>query len=382
MYRDNQKKEEDYGWDKEQAIDFMRTNPDVYLKKAAKHGYICPCCGSGDGPNGTGITETRPGTNKFSCFSSRQEVGGCFHGSDVIGIYAKAQGMTYGEAIYGLSDIYGIHIKGDHRDTDWTPQRKKPPADWKPPKPKEPEFTEEDKFAQEQIPKDIEESQKHRDPSNYLKKRGLSEKTQEHFHCGYLPQWAAPRIRYRKQQEGKRPFTTPRVIIPTGKDSYLARDVRPKEEIPEQYRGRGGKIKAGSHAQFNWDIAKKKNGIFITEGEIDAMSIYEAGQKNVLALGSTSNVKRFVKYLEDNHIKGRAFYVCLDTDEPGRVASKAFIQALKESGNLGIDASSIILEGTKDANESLVADRNRFVIGLAKSVRMLNTIARRASASR
>ena len=358
----------------------MRANPDVYLQKASKHGYICPCCGSGSGKNGTGISETKPGSRKFSCFSSRQEVGGCFHGSDVIGIYAKANGMTYGEAIFGLSDVYGIHIKGDHRNKVWTPTRKRPPTDWKPPKPKVEEFTEEDKFAQERIPKDIEESQKYRDPTKYLENRGLSKKTQEHFHCGFLPRWVAPRVLFRKQKEGKRPFTTPRVIIPTGKDSYLARDVRSKDEIPEKYRGHE-KIKAGSHAQFNWDITKKKNGIFITEGEIDAMSIYEAGQRNVLALGSTSNVKRFVKYLEDNHIKGRAFYVCLDTDEPGRVASKAFIEALKESGNLGIDASNIILEGTKDANESLMADRNKFVIGLAKSVRMLNTIARRASAN-
>ena len=388
----------DTGMRWQEAVEYMRSHPEVCLQEAQNGGYVCPCCGSGSGAHKTGIQKSRI-ENRFTCFSTKKYADGCFRAADIIQIMAVADGIVHdfdeirdhnnyekwNEAVINAAENhFGIQINEEdlrRHSGDYQYQHRPRPAyhprPATPPPPQEP--TPEEKYANEVIPKDIEEAQKYQDPTGYLAKRGLSKETQAHFHCGFLPKWISPKVRYRKEHGKSKAFGTPRVIIPTGKCSYLARDTRD----PEYIRGRARdyvKMKAGSHAEFNWQVAKNKNGIFVTEGEIDAMSIYEAGQKNVLALGSTAYIRGFIDYLQKNHIKGKTFYVCLDRDQAGRTASDAFIQRLKECGNLGIDSSSIILEGTKDANESLVKDRVAFVTGLAKKVKMLNVIARRASA--
>lgn len=45
--------------DYQNAIDYVVSHPEVILQKAKKNGYICPCCGSGSGQHGTGITSQR-----------------------------------------------------------------------------------------------------------------------------------------------------------------------------------------------------------------------------------------------------------------------------------------------------------------------------------
>lgn len=394
------KTDADYGMEWNNAVEYMRSHPEAFLEKASRSGYICPCCGSGSGSHGTGISETHPGSHRFSCFSTKENPDGCFHGEDVIQIMSRSRGKTAFKdnkydwmlAVLEASDFYNIHIQGDSpefRDRlaryavnpPVTRAFSKRPARTFTKSHSSYEPTEEEKYANERIPLDIEEAQKHRDPTKYLeKKRGLSRSTQEHFHCGFLCDWVSPKIRYRKEKEGKKPITSPRVIIPTGDGSYLARDVRDKKYLSKVAQAYC-KMKAGSGGKFNWDIVKTDNGIFVTEGEIDAMSIYEAGQKNALALGSTSNARNFVAWLKENKIKDKTFFVCLDADKPGRVASDALLKSLKESGNLGIDVSGILLEGTKDANESLMKDRTQFVAGLGKQVKMLRTILKRASAN-
>lgn len=382
-----------------EAVNYMRSNPEKCLEKAENGGYICPCCGSGSGKHKSGMQKSRI-PNRFSCFSTKNYADGCYRAADIIQILAIADNIVHSydeiknapieiwnEAVINAAENhFGIQI--NEMDLKYRrgeiehPMHSPRPMNRKPTyirKPAEEPLSPEEIYANSVIPHDIEESQNYQDPSDYLLKRGLSKRTQEHFHCGFLPCWVSPKLRYKKEHEGKKVYGSPRVIIPTGPCSYLARDIRDSDHISEKARAYT-KMKAGSHAEFNWCITKSKDHIFVTEGEIDAMSIYEAGQRNVLALGSAAYVSNFMDYIKKNSIKEKTFYVVLDKDKAGRKASESFIQRLKESGNLGIDASSIILEGTKDANESLVKNRNRFVVGLAKKVLMLQTIAKRASA--
>ena len=110
--------------------------------------------------------------------------------------------------------------------------------------------------------------------TDYPQRRGLSAATCARFHLGYDPAWRNP-----KAPETVPP--SPRLIIPTGRTSYLARDVRGKDELSEQ-EARYTKVKVGKTRLFNaeaLDTAEKP--VFIVEGEIDAMSIVEAGGEAV-----------------------------------------------------------------------------------------------------
>ena len=112
---------------------------------------------------------------------------------------------------------------------------------------------------------------------------------------------------------------SPRLIIPTGRTSYLARDVRGKDERSEQ-EARYTKVKVGKTRLFNaeaLDTAEKP--VFIVEGEIDAMSIVEAGGEAV-GLGSASNVRLLLERLAEKK-PAQPLILALDNDERGRKAS-------------------------------------------------------------
>lgn len=68
-----------------QAIIYRATD---YLKPdGMRKGYICPICGSGSGPKGTGIT-SRDKVH-FTCWG-----GGCFKNADIIDIIGIERGLT------------------------------------------------------------------------------------------------------------------------------------------------------------------------------------------------------------------------------------------------------------------------------------------------
>ena len=84
---------------KQEAIEFMRTHPEQCLDRdASGKGYICPICGSGSGPHGTGMT-TKDGIHfvcwKKGCFSGEKH-----QGADIIEIIAKKTGArNFPEAV-------------------------------------------------------------------------------------------------------------------------------------------------------------------------------------------------------------------------------------------------------------------------------------------
>ena len=148
--------------------------------------------------------------------------------------------------------------------------------------------------------------------TDYPQRRGLSAATCARFHLGYDPAWRNP-----KAPETVPP--SPRLIIPTGRTSYLARDVRGKDELSEQ-EARYTKVKVGKTRLFNaeaLDTAEKP--VFIVEGEIDAMSIVEAGGEAV-GLGSASNVRLLLERLAEKK-PAQPLILALDNDERGRKAS-------------------------------------------------------------
>lgn len=198
----------------------------------------------------------------------------------------------------------------------------------------------------------------------YIKKRGIDAETARKFNLGYIANWVSPTAR----AHGANPKPTPRLIIPTSKNSYIARDTR--ANIPEneqKYR----KMKEGPVRIFNGEALKENQPIFIVEGEIDALSILKTGLAPAIGLGSVANVRKFVGLVK-SYQKQRPdnFYptllLALDNDPAGQKAKTALKAQLDQLGVTSYEVQ--IARGHKDANEALVADRVKFAEDLKRTL--------------
>ena len=172
--------------------------------------------------------------------------------------------------------------------------------------------------------------------------RGLSLETLKRFHVGYDPAWRHPKV----VAEGKNPPQTPRLIIPTSKSSYLARDTR--KEVPENQKDYT-KSKVGQVHLFNLEALKRNQPVYIVEGEIDAMSVEEVGGAAV-ALGSVSMVNRFLDYTKE-YKPSQVLIIGLDNDKAGEAAAEALRTGLQEQGLYSYRLGN--WDYAKDANEAL-----------------------------
>lgn len=89
-------------------------------------------------------------------------------------------------------------------------------------------------------------------------------------------------------------------------------------------------------------VGKEKGEIFITEGEIDAMSIWQAGFKNVISLVSgAGQMGSWIEQLDDI---GKV-YITLDSDSVGKKAARSL------SERIGIERCINVVLTEKDAND-------------------------------
>ena len=174
-----------------------------------------------------------------------------------------------------------------------------------------------------------------------------------------MPNWVNPK-------NNKAP-ASPRLIIPTGEYSYIARDTRSNlTEEQAQY----SKLKAGGVHIFNepalYDNTKP---CFILEGEIDALSVIELGF-NALALGSCSNKQALINAVKNAETLA-PIILYLDNDETGKKTDEALQTELKA---LGVNFISITAkeETYKDANEYLIAFKESMQKFLEESVKELD----------
>lgn len=216
----------------------------------------------------------------------------------------------------------------------------------------------------------IKVAQAHLDETDYLKKRGISMELAKRFHLGYVPTWGNPK----PALEGKKIHQTPRIIIPTSENTYLARDTRsniPDEEKPYK------KTKVGKAHLFNDKaLLQDTKPIFLVEGEFDALSIMEASDKvEAVALGSTQNQKILKDALMDRvkHNKANAnmpydplFLIAMDNDDAGDMANHQIAQLLKGMHFVGHIVTHTLVDNHKDANEALVADKARLASNIEK----------------
>ena len=216
---------------------------EMLTKSKSKDQYECIFCGSGTGTKGTGALTVYE--EHFYCFS-------CQKSGDIFDLIQQAEGISKNEVVQYAAKKYGLKI-------DNTPNREK--------------NTDYTSFYRE--------CNSHLSDTDYH--RGISLATLNRFLVGYDAKWQHPK--------SPQSSPTPRLIIPTSRNSYLARDTRKPDEIPENQR-HYTKSKVGNVHIFNEEALQSSGVVYVVEGELDALSVIDVGG-NAVGLGSVSNINTF-----------------------------------------------------------------------------------------
>ena len=166
----------------------------------------------------------------------------------------------------------------------------------------------------------------------YLESRGIKKETADKYNLRYSPNLKGIEA----------------LIFPTSPKTYNARNIQKSED---RYR----KSK-GDFIQFNIKaLETSQTPIFITEGEIDALSIIQAGGE-AIALGGLTSLDTVINKAIELKVK-QPLIIALDNDEPGRKATEALKERKEELTQQGLklyfpDIKNLFNE-SKDANELL-----------------------------
>lgn len=191
--------------------------------------------------------------------------------------------------------------------------------------------------------------------TDYFEKRGISLETARRLGCGFDPAHYFPSINGKTPRDGRRPG----VIFPAER-GWAARATT--EKAHSFLRG----MKGGS--AFNLDALDIPNepeaAVFIVEGQFDALSIEEAGG-HAVALGG---VQHFAEIVERVRRKPPQvpLVVALDFEENPQKratvnkAAEKLKAALREAGAFVADIDEANPFGAHDANDALLADREKF----------------------
>lgn len=319
-------------------------------RKAGRGMYTCPICGSGTGKSKTGAFSITPDGTSWKCFA-------CQQGGDIFDLIGKVENLTDHTAqLERASALFGVPVDSysgtrpeyqkQAKSGQYTHSSMQSTASTLTHTAEKVDYTSFFLQAHDNIT-----------ATDYPQQRGLSMETINRFKLGYIAEWRHP----------KAPATapaTPRLIIPTGRHSYLARDTR--AEIPEgqeQY----SKQKVGSMQIFNRRALQEANSpVFIVEGELDALSIIEAGGEAV-ALGSLSMVRAFLEVVEQTRPE-QPLIVALDNEDKPQVqdAERKLADGLQQAGIFSYRFNPAGV--WKDANEALQHDPEGLRDAVAQAV--------------
>ena len=191
---------------------------------------------------------------------------------------------------------------------------------------------------------DIAEAQAHLDELPENQRRGLTLETLRHFGCGYLPNWILTKSRaeytcglYVKENGEPKHLPPPseRIIIPTPSMEHFngVATSFARMSMNSSY----WKQHAGTMELFGDPAALNSNLIIIVEGEIDAMSIWQASGGNIAVvaiLGCGNWKKTLLPKLND--LRSKRLLLLFDADAAGKKSAKKFLTELLNRGCLAV----------------------------------------------
>lgn len=353
---------------RQQAIAEIRSRwKELYPADNKSKGIICPICGSGSGPKGTGITgdmnHGKP--DSLKCWA-------CGFSGDVIDLIQQDKHVDFNEAVKTAAAELCITIDAPQNATeaariDFSSAADKvsAAADTSPRNGTEDgtsgiaNYVEYYRRCAQNIHAPA--------AASYLSARGISLETARANLIGYDEHWKSPTVLKNQRAKGSSwtPEATARIIMPVSKNHYIARAISSDVKEFAKMNETGG----GSAGIFNgWKIYGCGT-VFVTEGIFDALSIIEVGAM-AIALNSTSNADLLIKQLETKSTDAE-FIICLDNDEAGQKATAI----LKDGFNrLNISYTTANICGQyKDPNEALTGNRKAFKAAVKAAAAQLDT---------
>ncbi len=301
---------------------------------SGKPSYICPVCGNGSGPDGTGIQVDPHGSGtQLHCFKCG------FHG-DILDFYQKANNCTLPEAVRALAER--LAIPADFEE-DWRePVRLEPVKKTDPESIQAQDQTKEKKDFSEDLQKWRQNLTQYPEALEYLNARGITLATAQRYGIGYCPNYENP------DHSRSR-----RIIFPTSNYFFTARDITGKQKA--KYL-----VPAGNPKElFNSAALYDPEGgycVFINEGIIDALAVIQSGQA-ATALPSASDTKLLIAALE-NQKTDKTLFLLLDSDKAGTDATKELAKELDRLGvSYLVSSPEILSGGYKDVGE--IWEKNR-----------------------
>lgn len=280
------------------------------------HFYVCPLCSSGDSGRRGSDGAFHVKENRWKCFS-------CGESGDIFNLIESMEGITdFPEQIKFAADRLG----------EWVPDQVDSKSKMDPVK----KSNETKSVSAEQWKPFEENLQKSPEGMNYLKERGFSDETISRFHLGY-------------DKDAQR------VVIPyPGLDFATGRAIDEKAEKKYLYPT-GKALPLFTIKESDADF------YYITEGQLDAISLYQAGARNIIAIGGGS-ADLITGYVREHNMRGAVIVADSDPEEkrgkdgltPGERIAKNISENLSK-----FDIVSITVfpeDGHKDSNDMLRAD--------------------------
>ena len=313
----------------------------VYPLDKSGKGIICPLCGNGSGEDGTGVDAINEVPNVLHCFK-------CGFTGDILRLYAEANHIDiraeFPRVVSEVAALAGVAIddgapiarRATRKSSDKPSVIEKTSAASSVDKKEEPDYTDFYEQANADLCK-----------TSYLAKRGISLATANALNIGYVERWRNPFTK-----SGKRAPFKAVIIAPTSKSTYLTRDAR---DGGPGYDSKHNKINVGAVHVFNERALSENATVFVVEGFFDALSLYEAGFKNVVAVNSVSNFNVFARALQDAKPRPKHLILAFDNDKAGAAAFDKFSKVARKFSITAIDGSSLS-GNSKDANDLLRAE--------------------------
>jgi len=304
------------------------------LTPARKNGFVCPFCGNGSGTDGTGID--------MKLLNSGYQ-GYCFRCDKTFDIFDIVANKLHLDVKTDFTEI----LKETEKifcGVQNNPAEK--PADTKKP---EKNYLEDIKRANSRLKAFVD--------AQGGSWRGLTYETLNQFNCGYEPNFET------HWQDSNKTWHTeksPRVIIPTNDYHFLARLIGAVDDLnisdeskanikPKQHKGTKsifGKKLALEHLEhYGYKC------LFVVEGEIDAMSVYQSRFAAISFCGS--DISEAMKKEIIDFPKDLTFMIMFDNDETGKQKAYKIKKILHELKKRAVIVQ--LDENYNDPNEKLQA---------------------------
>lgn len=186
--------------------------------------------------------------------------------------------------------------------------------------------------------------------TDYFSNRGLSREIIDRFNLGYDPEKNLVTIPYNSDCKG-----------------YVHRILWNSDNKYCKFGNEIFNIDALYDSSVNSVLFGSRDYVFISEGQIDAMSFEEIGL-SAIGLGGINEVSKLIKQLKEKP-SDKILVLALDNDKAGKRATGKFIEELAEADlNQSYVVDSNLYDEYKDANEFLITDREGFIEKMKKIV--------------